>query len=68
MFTLGNDNETRQNNSFPDVYVNGPLRTGGTYTAFVWAFLEAIPAQVREGEGGGGRRERGVGRINLKKK
>ena len=42
---LGNDDGSRPLNDFPDLYRNGLLMPGSTYTAFVWGFTPSIPPQ-----------------------
>ncbi len=42
-FILGDESGTRGINDFPDLYRNGPLEQGSTYTAFVRAFSPTVP-------------------------
>ncbi|XP_064387090.1 receptor-type tyrosine-protein phosphatase S-like isoform X2 [Halichondria panicea] len=47
VFILGDESGTRGINDFPDLYRNGPLEQGSTYTAFVRAFSPTVPAGTR---------------------
>ena len=42
-FVLGDEKATMSINDFPDLYRNGPLQQGSTYTAFVRAFAVGVP-------------------------
>ena len=41
-FVLGDEEGTMDINDFPDLYRNGPLQQGSTYTAFVRAFSTPV--------------------------
>ena len=45
-FVLGDEEGTMRINDFPDLYRNGPLQQGSTYTAFVRAFAVSVPVSI----------------------
>lgn len=47
-FFLGNEADTTPLNDFPNLYMNGPLMEGSTYTAFVWGFAHSVTPRSSE--------------------
>ena len=46
-FVLGaDDNSSTSLNDLPELYRNGPLTPGTSYTAFVWGFAPSVPVSV----------------------